>query len=146
MFAKDKWCNLGHIHVKEQRCSRDIELLAVSIWPYYLQFIAIMTYNHPLANNSAASEPLSFRDSIHLSPTSTTTGTAASGKTTLWACCIQTQQAPTAIPPLPPLGCLDHNLRPLSESGFTKLRVTTKTQGCETLNCTTLSFRFQNTC
>lgn len=36
LFVKDKWRNPGHIHVKEQWCTRDIELLAVRIWPYYL--------------------------------------------------------------------------------------------------------------
>ncbi|KAI3351339.1 hypothetical protein L3Q82_005886 [Scortum barcoo] len=36
LFVNDRWCNPGHIHVKEQRCTRDIELLAVSIRPYYL--------------------------------------------------------------------------------------------------------------
>ncbi|KAI3354614.1 hypothetical protein L3Q82_019118 [Scortum barcoo] len=36
LFVNNKWCNPGHIHLKEQRCTGDIELLAVSIRPYYL--------------------------------------------------------------------------------------------------------------
>ena len=36
VFVNDSWCNSGHITVKEQVCSKDIELLAVSIRPYYL--------------------------------------------------------------------------------------------------------------
>ena len=31
MFVNAKWCNSGHIYIKEQRCTRDIELLTVSI-------------------------------------------------------------------------------------------------------------------
>ncbi|KAI3356715.1 hypothetical protein L3Q82_003313 [Scortum barcoo] len=63
LFVNDKWCNPGHIHVKEQRCTRDIELLAVSIRPYYLprefsHVIAITTYIPPSANADAACELL----------------------------------------------------------------------------------------
>ena len=36
VFVNDSWCNSGHITVKEQVCSKDIELLAVSMRPYYL--------------------------------------------------------------------------------------------------------------
>lgn len=36
MFVNDRWCNSGHITVKEQLCCRDFELLAVSMRPYYL--------------------------------------------------------------------------------------------------------------
>lgn len=31
LYVNDKWCNTGHIYVKEQLCTRDIELLAMSI-------------------------------------------------------------------------------------------------------------------
>ncbi|KAI3373391.1 hypothetical protein L3Q82_021937 [Scortum barcoo] len=63
LFVNDKWCNPGHIHVKEQRYTRDIELLAVSIWPYYLprefsHVITITTYIRPSANADAACELL----------------------------------------------------------------------------------------
>ena len=37
VFANDRWCNSGHITVKEQVCSKDIKLLAVSMRPYYLK-------------------------------------------------------------------------------------------------------------
>lgn len=32
----NKWCNPGHITVKEKVCNRDIELLAVCVWPHYI--------------------------------------------------------------------------------------------------------------
>ncbi|XP_070776873.1 MAX dimerization protein MGA a [Enoplosus armatus] len=35
--VNDRWCNSGHITIKEQLCSKDIELLAVSMRPYYLR-------------------------------------------------------------------------------------------------------------
>lgn len=52
VFVNDRWCNPGHITVKEQLCSRDIELLAVSMRPYYLprefsHVIAITAYVPP---------------------------------------------------------------------------------------------------
>ena len=36
MFVHDRWCISWHITVKERICSKDIELLAVSMRPYYL--------------------------------------------------------------------------------------------------------------
>ena len=62
-FVNNRWCKLGHIRVKEQYCSRGIELLAVSIWPYYLQreflhVIAITVYIPPSADAAAACETL----------------------------------------------------------------------------------------
>ncbi|KAI3377608.1 hypothetical protein L3Q82_008438 [Scortum barcoo] len=36
VLVNDRWCNPGHITVKEQHCCKDIELLAVSMRPYYL--------------------------------------------------------------------------------------------------------------
>ncbi|KAI3374668.1 hypothetical protein L3Q82_021241 [Scortum barcoo] len=36
VFVNDRWCNPGHITIKEQHCCKDIELLAVSMRPYYL--------------------------------------------------------------------------------------------------------------
>lgn len=61
MFVNDKWCNTGHISVKEQRCTRDIELLAVSIRPYYIprefsHVIAIAVYIPPSASATTACE------------------------------------------------------------------------------------------
>ncbi|KAI3363548.1 hypothetical protein L3Q82_012140 [Scortum barcoo] len=59
LFVNDRWCNPGHIHVKEQRCTGDMELLAVSIRPYYLPrefphvITAITTYIPPSADDAA---------------------------------------------------------------------------------------------
>lgn len=36
MYVNERWCNPGQITVKEQRCTKDIELLVVSVWPYHL--------------------------------------------------------------------------------------------------------------
>lgn len=36
VFVNDRCCNSGHITIKEQLCSRDIELLAISFRPHYL--------------------------------------------------------------------------------------------------------------
>ena len=36
VIVNDRWCNSGHITVKEQVCSKDIKLLAVSMRPHYL--------------------------------------------------------------------------------------------------------------
>lgn len=63
MFVNNRWCNPGHIRVKEQLCNKDIELLAVSMRPYYLprefsQVIAITTYIPPSADAAAACELL----------------------------------------------------------------------------------------
>ena len=63
MFVNNKWCNPGNIYIKEQRCTRDIELLAVSIRPYYLprefsHVIAVTVYIPPSANADSACELL----------------------------------------------------------------------------------------
>lgn len=36
MFINRGWCNPEHITVKDQLCSRDVEVLAVSVHPFYL--------------------------------------------------------------------------------------------------------------
>lgn len=36
VFVNDRWCNSGHLSIKEMLCCKDIELLAVSMRPYYL--------------------------------------------------------------------------------------------------------------
>lgn len=59
VFVNDRWCNPGHITVKEKLCSKDIELLAVSMRPYYLpreflHVIAIAAYVPPSATAEAA--------------------------------------------------------------------------------------------
>ncbi|XP_029924039.1 uncharacterized protein LOC115371064 [Myripristis murdjan] len=63
VFVNDRWCNSGHITIKEQLCCRDIELLAVGMRPYYLprefsHVIAIAAYIPPSANADAACDVL----------------------------------------------------------------------------------------
>ena len=52
VFVNGRWCNSGHITVKEQVCSVDIKLLAVGMMPYYLpieftQMIVVTVYTPP---------------------------------------------------------------------------------------------------
>ena len=59
VFVNERWCNSGHITVKERLCSPDIELLAVSMQPYYLPLefsstILIGVYIPPSASGAAA--------------------------------------------------------------------------------------------
>jgi len=61
VHVNNRWCNPGHITVKERVCSPDIELLAVSLRPYYLpreftQAIVIVVYIPPTANTSRATD------------------------------------------------------------------------------------------
>ena len=55
-----RWCNPGHICIKDQICSPDSEVLAVGLRPYHLprgisHVIIITVYIPPTANPSAAS-------------------------------------------------------------------------------------------
>lgn len=36
MYINNRWCNPGHVTVKETACCKDVELLAVSLRPYYM--------------------------------------------------------------------------------------------------------------
>ena len=36
IYSNDRWCNPGHVTVKETACCKDVELIAVSLRPYYL--------------------------------------------------------------------------------------------------------------
>ncbi|KAI3355093.1 hypothetical protein L3Q82_017866 [Scortum barcoo] len=64
VLVNDRWCNPGHITVKEQHCCKDIELLAVSMRPYYLprEFThalrMVVVYIPPSANADAACDVL----------------------------------------------------------------------------------------
>lgn len=62
VFVNNRWCNPGHITVKKQICSRDIELLAVRIWPYYLpcdlSHVIMLAVYIPPANTAGAREKL----------------------------------------------------------------------------------------
>ncbi|XP_054643394.1 uncharacterized protein LOC129187756 isoform X1 [Dunckerocampus dactyliophorus] len=63
VFVNDRWCHPGHICVKEQLCTRDVELLVVSMRPYYLprefsHVIAMTVYIPPSAVAAAAVEQI----------------------------------------------------------------------------------------
>ena len=64
VYVNNKWCNPGHITVKERVCSPDIELLAASLHPYYLprefsQTIIIVVYIPPMADALRAADVIS---------------------------------------------------------------------------------------
>ena len=137
VFVNDRWCNSGHISIKEQICCKDIELLAVSMRPYYLprefsHAIAIAAYVPPSANADAACDVLHSAvsriltqhpqalllisgDFNHSSPSSTLS------TFTQYVTChtrdnkildlfyANTKEAYNSLP-LPPLGRSDHNL------------------------------------
>ncbi|XP_078791709.1 uncharacterized protein LOC110013806 isoform X2 [Oryzias latipes] len=59
VFVNDRWCNPNHITVKEQHCSKDIELVAVSVGPYYLprefsHVLVVTVYIPPSADAAVA--------------------------------------------------------------------------------------------
>lgn len=61
ILVNNKWCNPGHVTVKEHVCSPDIELLAVSLRPYYLprefsHVILLVVYIPPSANAVLATD------------------------------------------------------------------------------------------
>ncbi|XP_078810605.1 uncharacterized protein LOC144994967 [Oryzias latipes] len=61
VFVNDRWCNRNHITVKEQHCSKDIELVAVSFRPYYLprefsHVLVVTVYIPPSADAAVACE------------------------------------------------------------------------------------------
>ncbi|KAI3361741.1 hypothetical protein L3Q82_001954 [Scortum barcoo] len=52
LYVNKRWCNPGHVNIKISTCCRDIELLAVSLRPYYLprefsHAIVVVVYIHP---------------------------------------------------------------------------------------------------
>lgn len=64
LYVSERWCNPGHVNVKEQICSPDIELLAVGMRPYYLpreftSAILIAVYIPPSADAAVACEVIS---------------------------------------------------------------------------------------
>ncbi|XP_035990113.1 uncharacterized protein LOC118561957 [Fundulus heteroclitus] len=59
VFVNERWCNAAHVHVKQQICCSDVELLAVSLRPYYLprefgHVIVLCVYIPPCADAAAA--------------------------------------------------------------------------------------------
>ena len=61
LFINTRWCNPGHVNVKEVICCRDIELLAVSLRPYYMppelsHAIVVCVYIPPRAEVQAPSQ------------------------------------------------------------------------------------------
>ncbi|XP_035812432.2 uncharacterized protein LOC118471519 [Amphiprion ocellaris] len=63
LYANQRWCHPNHLTVKTALCSRDLELLAVSIRPYYVprefsHVIALCVYVPPRADAEAARESI----------------------------------------------------------------------------------------
>ena len=60
-YINDKWAHNNNIHIKKTLCTPDIELLAVSIRPYYLprgisHVIIKVVYIPPEANTTVSTE------------------------------------------------------------------------------------------
>ena len=65
LYVNERWCNPGHVHVKERLCSTDIELLTVGMQPYYLpreftSTIIISVYVPPSADAAVACDIIHF--------------------------------------------------------------------------------------
>ncbi|KAI3363082.1 hypothetical protein L3Q82_011534 [Scortum barcoo] len=63
MYVNNRWCNPGHISVKTVSCCPDLELLAVSLRPYYLprefsHVISVCVYIPPRADAATACEKI----------------------------------------------------------------------------------------
>lgn len=63
VFMNSRWCNPGHITVKERVCSPNIELIAIGLRPYYLPreftlVIAVTVYIPPYRNAEAACDAI----------------------------------------------------------------------------------------
>ena len=63
-YINDKWAHNNNIHIKKTLCTPDIELLAVSIRPYYLpreisHVIINVVYIPPEANTTVSKEIIS---------------------------------------------------------------------------------------
>ena len=66
LYVNQKWCNT--VFVREALCTPDIELLSISLRPFYLprefpQLLFTLVYIHPRANASRAIEHIT--DNIH---------------------------------------------------------------------------------
>lgn len=112
LFRNDKWCNLVHTHVKELRCTRDIEMPAVSLRPYYLPREFSSHHNNnmpPLLGQRNACELLhsAFLSARLLNVHQYIKCRTRDKKILCMICCMQTQQRVGAYnsKPLPPLGC-----------------------------------------
>lgn len=134
LYVNNSWCSA--VLVREKLCTTDIELLAVSLRPYYLprefpQLFIILVYIHPRANASKAIEHLTstlhkldhlspdspkfiLGDFNHCSPEKSLKGfqqyitcSTRQGKT-LDKCYGTVPDAYKALP-LPPLGTADHH-------------------------------------
>lgn len=70
VFINNKWCNSGHVVIKERHSSRDKELLAVSTRPYYLSrevshMIMLAVYIPLSADAAAAAKQIQSTMSRH---------------------------------------------------------------------------------
>ncbi|XP_051811558.1 uncharacterized protein LOC127536113 isoform X2 [Acanthochromis polyacanthus] len=63
VYVNERWCNPANVHVKEQLCTRDLEMLMVALRPYYLprefsHVIVFCVYIPPSAHAGTACERL----------------------------------------------------------------------------------------
>lgn len=155
IYVNNSWCST--VILREKLCTADIEMLAVSLRPYYLprefpQLFLILVYIHPKANAAKATDIITctlnkleqispdspkfiLGDFNHCSPDKSLKGfqqyvlcTTRLGKT-LDKCYGSVPNAFRALP-LPPLGSADHHtilLAPAYRSTSRRVSKTTKT-------------------
>ncbi|XP_051811986.1 uncharacterized protein LOC127536225 [Acanthochromis polyacanthus] len=138
MYVNERWCNAGHISVKQWLCTKDVELLAVSLRPFYLPWefshvIAVTVYTPPPSADAAAACELIHSEVSQLQTSHPQSLNIISGDFnhaslsatlptfTQYVTC-QTRDNKTldllyanikdaySSSPLPPLGSSDHNL------------------------------------
>ncbi|XP_063072731.1 uncharacterized protein LOC134463464 [Engraulis encrasicolus] len=157
MYINNKFCHPGHVTVKETVCSKDVELLAVSLRPYYTprefsHCIIICVYVPPKAMPDTACDVIHATvarlqtqhteaffaitgDFNHVTLNSTLTNfhqfvdCATRKNKTIDLLYANVKDAYSATP-LPPLGFSDHNLihlQPLYIPKVQRLPVTTHT-------------------
>ena len=155
VYVNNRWCNPGHLTVKDRICSPDIELLAVGLRSYYLprefsHAIAVAVYIPPSANPTSACDvihsTIARLQTVHPSALITILSDYISIKKTIlkftqYVTCktreektldllyANVKDAYTSTSP-PPLGRSDHNLvllTPCYVPLVKRLPVTTKT-------------------
>lgn len=62
-YVNDTWCKPGHITVRTQVCSRNVELLGVGLWPYLMpqrfsHAIVLVVYAPPSADAATTTEQI----------------------------------------------------------------------------------------
>ena len=157
VYINNRWCSPGHVTVKETICSKDVELLAVSLRPYYVpreftHAIILCVYVPPRALPDIACDVIHSTvarlqtqhadaffaisgDFNHVTLNSTLTNfhqlvDCNTRKNRTIDLLYSNVRDAYISSPLPPLGCSDHNLihlQPVYKPKVQRLPITTRT-------------------